>query len=191
MIASIYKLTDNNNYVYYGSSTNVRQRFSAHKSGSGSMSRLMDKASMKMEILEEYYFDVDTYNKKFILNRERYYIENFDCINCDIPGLTSKEYRERNKEKIKEYREKHREEHNEHQKKYAEKHKEKITEKNKKYREKHKEEKKQYLKEYREKHKEKRNEKHDCACGGKYTFANKIRHLKSLKHLKYINTSST
>ena len=165
MIASIYKLSDNNNNVYYGSSTNVQKRFSAHKRGSRSMSELMDKASMKMEILEEYYFDVDTYNKKFILNRERYYIENFDCINNVVPGQTCKEYRE--------------------------KHKDKANERQKKYYKKHKEEKKQYVKDYREKHKEeikqRRNEKFDCPCGGKYTHINKGRHLKSLKHLKYIN----
>ena len=176
MIASIYKLTDNNNYVYYGSTTRHQKRLSEHKCGSRSMSELMDKDSLKMEILEEYYFDVDTYNKKFILNRERYYIENFDCINYLVPGQTHKEYREKHKEEKKQYN-----------KEYREKHKDKVKD----YREKHREETKDYNKEYREKHKQKMNEKFDCPCGGKYTKASKSIHQKTAKHLKYINTSST
>jgi len=47
-----------------------------------------------------------------------------------------------------------------------------------------------YQKQYREKNKDiihaKFNEKHICICGNCYTYVNKIRHLKSKKHLYYL-----
>jgi len=39
---------------------------------------------------------------------------------------------------------------------------------------------------YREVNKEKRKEKFNCECGGKYTYTHKIEHMKTKKHLKYI-----
>ena len=114
-----------------------------------------------------------------------------------------KDYREKNKEKIKEYQK-------EYKKKYLEKNKEKVKEYNKiylkeyreknkedikesrkeyfkEYREKNKEKKKEYLKEYREKNKEKRNQmrkekrledplyklKHNIRASIYYSFKNK------------------
>ena len=57
------------------------------------------------------------------LNRvEGKYIRSVDCVNKNIPGRTPKEYREDNKEKIKEK-----------DKKYYQANKEKIKEKYKKY----------------------------------------------------------
>tara|TARA_R110000772_G_scaffold75579_2_gene163958 strand:+ start:2009 stop:2458 length:450 start_codon:yes stop_codon:yes gene_type:complete len=50
---------------------------------------------------------------------------------------------------------------------------------------------KEYNKLYRKKntdeHKDKINEKFNCECGGKYTFNNKVRHLKTKKHLDISN----
>jgi hypothetical protein len=50
--------------------------------------------------------------------------------------------------------------------------------------------KKEYKKQYRETNKEaintKKKVKHNCACGGKYTYVHKIQHLKSKKHLHYL-----
>ena len=49
---------------------------------------------------------------------------------------------------------------------------------------------KEYKKQYRETNKEaintKKKEKHNCICGNCYTYVNKIRHLKSKKHLYYL-----
>ena len=51
---------------------------------------------------------------------------------------------------------------------------------------------KQKRKEYRidnnDKLKQKQNEKHNCDCGGKYTNANKLQHIKTTKHKKYIES---
>ena len=50
-------------------------------------------------------------NKMKLLKRERYYIENNNCINRNIPSCTDKEWREANKNtlqrKAKEYRQAH------------------------------------------------------------------------------------
>lgn len=74
-----------------------------------------------------------------------------------------KEYRKKNKEKIKEYNKEYKENHKEKIKKknkeYREKNKEKIKEYNKDYGEKNKEKIKEYQKEYYEEHKEKNKEK--------------------------------
>ena len=118
MIGTIYKLTDKDGKVYYGSTIRkLCERLCQHKTKTKQqcMTRLMDKESMTIEALEEYYFDEDTYNKKFMLQRERYYIENNECINRYIPGRTKnkKVYYEKNKESIikkrKEYREENKE----------------------------------------------------------------------------------
>ena len=44
-------------------------------------------------------------------------------------------------------------------------------------------------KKYREENRDTRNEKFNCECGGKFTYQNKARHLKSKKHIKFISTS--
>jgi len=50
------------------------------------------------------------------------------------------------------------------------------------------------MKEYQEQHKDelraKANEKIDCECGGRYTRRNKSTHMKSKKHLNYVNNLS-
>ena len=48
---------------------------------------------------------------------------------------------------------------------------------------------KQYNEKYYENNKDKLNEKMDCDCGGKYTKQHKKRHLKSQKHIDFINSS--
>ena len=98
-------------------------------------------------------------NNKMELNRkEGKYIRENTCLNKYIAGRTQKEY----------------------------------TEDNKEYRAANKDHKKEYDKEYRETNKEKinekRSEKFDCDCGGKYTQNHKARHLKSKKHLAFMNS---
>ena len=51
--------------------------------------------------------------KEELLKRERFFIENNDCINRRLPSRTDKEYREDNKEEIKESHKKYRDEHKE------------------------------------------------------------------------------
>jgi hypothetical protein len=50
---------------------------------------------------------------------------------------------------------------------------------------------KEYYKEYREKNideiSSRQNEKFACSCGGKYIYAYRSKHLKTKKHLKYLD----
>jgi hypothetical protein len=94
-------------------------------------------------------------NKDQLHARERFFIENCECVNINIPTRTPKEYREDHKEKIKEYEEKNKEKRKEQTKQYRENNKEKLFEQGKQYRENNKEK----IKEYEEKNKEKRKER--------------------------------
>ena len=98
----IYKIIDNTNgNVYIGKTKNtLNYRLRKHKSNRTCSSRLIiDNGDYRIELIEE--TDDDS--------RERYWIENTDCINVNIPGRTDKEWREKNKDKNKEYREKNKE----------------------------------------------------------------------------------
>ena len=112
--------------------------------------------------------EIEKYNatdKRDLEKRERYFIETLKTsLNSRIPTRNNKEYREQNKQKIKEQQ----------RQKYI-KNKCKIIEYQKKRYE-----------ENIEEYKELRNKKFNCECGGKYTYANKQKHMTSKKHQEYI-----
>lgn len=133
-----------------------------------------------MVIVEEYPCE----NKNQAEARERYWIETQQAtLNQVIPTRTQQEYYEENREEIREKK-----------KKYYEENKEEILECHRQYREEHREKLKDYNKLYREEHKkeisEKRCQKINCECGKKYSIGNKSRHLKSQKHLQYLEQNN-
>jgi len=83
-------------------------------------------------------------SKDELHKRERFYIENNECVNKVIPTRSKQEYYEENKKKLnarhREYCEEHKQELKEKRKKYCEEHREEINEKFKKYREEHRQE---------------------------------------------------
>ena len=79
--------------------------------------------------------------------RERYWIENLECVNKNIPNRTKIEWTEDNKEKIIEQGKIYREEHKEELKKYY-----------KSYYENHREEKLKYINEYNKENRDRRIE---------------------------------
>ena len=112
----IYKLINENNLVYFGKTKSkyLSSRLAVHKSQALTERKINkckskilfeNNSTVKIELLEE--FDND--DKLFIANREKYYIENFDCINKCIPNNTKKrvynydfnKYYHDNKHKIK------------------------------------------------------------------------------------------
>ena len=164
----VYKLTDKNGLVYYGSSDNPNNRFSKHKSSSNSCcSKKMDIYSMKMEIMEE---DIATENEA--LWRERGYFDNNECINENRPILSQeeremyyennkeerlinqKEYYDNNKEAILINRKEYYEKNKEVRKEYYEKNKEQINKQRRGYRERNKEQLSKQKKEYYKRKKE-------------------------------------
>jgi len=95
----IYKLFCNeSNLVYYGSTiTTLKHRLSQHRTNKkgASISKIM--INPQIELLED--FPCNT--KKELEVRERFYIENNECINMIIPGRTKKEWIDDNKEILK------------------------------------------------------------------------------------------
>ena len=99
----IYKL-ESGDLCYYGSTTNPSNRLSKHKCRCSSKqykSHLLFETGneVNMTILET----LDTDDLHEALEREAYYIRNFDCVNKTIPLRTRAEYREDKKEHIREY----------------------------------------------------------------------------------------
>ena len=121
-------------------------------------------------------------NKEELYRRERFYIETMNCINKIIPSRTKQEYTIANHDKFKQY--------------YHEYYKNNIEKKNiyhSEYREKNKnliiEKRKEYYKNNSEKFKERRqNNIFQCICGLIIQKASKSRHLKTLRHIAYLES---
>jgi len=225
--SKIYTIRFNNsNDIYIGSTCNtLSRRFYGHKFPPyTSLSYLIqykynnDWSICYIELYENYSCN----NKDELSKREgeiiRLFINdnNYNCINKNIAGRTDKEYREDNKDKIREYKKEYYEDNIEYYKKYREDNKDKIKEDNKKYREdnkdkikeehlKYREDNIEYYKKYREdnkdkikeqllkwrennrdKLKDKRKEKINCECGSICGINDKARHFRTLKHMEYI-----
>ena len=168
--AKIYQIKDNsNNKVYIGSTCDsLNHRLSLHKSHYKRFLKGLCNNIKSFEIIKNNDFKIELLEKcqittkEELLERERYYIQNNECLNKYIPGRTDKQYKIDNKEK--------------------------IIIKNKQYYIDNKEKFKQNDKEYREANKDKLNEKFDCECGGKYIYSHKANHIKTAKHQKTLQS---
>ena len=180
----IYKLVGYGK-TYYGSTTqSLNQRKGGHKRHLDCKSREIFKLGDDVDIVL-----VESYpcnNKEELHQRERYYIENNECINKVIPMRTEKEYREDNKEKIKKYREDNKEKNKE----WRETNKDKLKEWFKQYREDNKEKYKEWIETNKDKIKEKYKEKITCECGSILTRNKLSRHKQSKKHITFINNKN-
>jgi hypothetical protein len=76
--------------AYYGSTTNAPEvRLYGHKNNPTTTSiEIIKNGDYKIEVLEELEFQ----NKTELLNREKYYILNNECVNKNIPLRTTKEW---------------------------------------------------------------------------------------------------
>jgi hypothetical protein len=161
--------------IYVGSTCNFTKRKSEHKSRCCNENAkdhnfkvykiIRDNGGFEnwdMILVEEYPCE----NKLQKLQRERYWYEELkSTLNGDVPGRSDKEYREENKQKIAEQK-----------KEYYEENRKKILEQKKEY---HGLNKQKIL--------EKRKEKITCDCGSTFTKYTKLRHVRTKKHLDYIN----
>ena len=133
--AKIYRMTcDDPELFYYGATCqSLTKRLSRHKQGGYKSQLLFDVGGVKIELVEKC-----PCNDKEELNAiEARFIRENKCVNKKIPGRTSKEYREENKEKFKEkkrvYYKENKDKFDVKQRKYREDNKEKISEKKRKY----------------------------------------------------------
>jgi vacuolar-type H+-ATPase subunit H len=181
--AKIYRIVSNVcDLVYYGSTCETLSRRLCQHRGDYKLYlkenqnyitsfQIIEKGNYEIVLVENYPCN----SKAELKKRERFYIENNDCVNKYIPGRTKEEYYQDNREKIleylKEYREKNREKILEYFKEYCEENREKILEQKKEYRE-----------ENREKISQQRKEKICCEiCGSTITKHHYARHQRTLK----------
>ena len=146
----IYKLVnDSLGLTYIGSTT---QSLSVRKAGHTCASRWYSKGKgnfmTSFKLFDSGVVDIVLIetcccsSKEELHSRERYWIENMECVNKCVPCRTLTEYREAHKDVIKAQK-----------KKYRESHKDVLKAQEKKYRESHKDAIKAYNKEYHRKQK--------------------------------------
>ena len=153
------------NLTYYGSTTGeLETRLSRHKYCYNCYNKNKYHYVTIFDILKNNNYqiylieNVNCNNKKELQLREKYYIENNDCVNKYIPCRTKVEYNKTNKTKIKEYQDEYRI-HNKDKiidlnKKLYIKNKDKIQENQKIYRENNKDNRTDYDKNYYQQNKE-------------------------------------
>ena len=183
----VHKNDQDNENIYVGSTTNFRGRKVKHREKYYDKNAKEYNYKVYQFIRENGGWDewemvaVETYpceSKKELEIRERFHIETLKSkLNQIIPTRTHKEWREDNKEHIKEKKKKEYEDNKEHIKErslknYYAKHEE-NKEKNKQYRENN-----------REKLLEHHKEKVSCECGCILTKTHLNRHRKTDKHKK-------
>ena len=103
-IYKIYSLS-NEELVYYGSTTQrLSQRKAEHVKDSkkehynGSSKIIINNGNWKMELIQDY----PCLNRLELETLEGEYIKNNKCINLMIPARTKKQYRDANRDKIRE-----------------------------------------------------------------------------------------
>lgn len=228
--SKIYKLVcDHTDKVYIGSTTNILStRLAQHKIGYNRWKKtgkqyvksydLFDLGSndVKIYLIEQYACKT----REELHARERYYIENINTINKNIPGRTWKQYYETNKDQILLKRKEYYESNKEYKKDYYENNKNKkleyakeyyknnkdqllqkskehyetdkdhILEKRKEYYEANKTQIKQYYQVNKDQIRKRETQQFVCECGSSLTQNSKGRHYKTKKHLDFINFSN-
>jgi hypothetical protein len=190
----IYKLTCGD-LTYYGSTTQkyLSSRLAQHKQMNHKITSkyLFEKGETIITLVEDFPCE----RKEQLFARERYYIENNECINKNLPTRTVKEWRHDN---IIKYSEKRKEYYNEHKQQikdkvmlWRENQIEKVKENRRNNYLNNIENNKLKMKQYREAHKEEINEKRSklilCPCGCKVQKRNIAKHCKTLKHIVKLN----
>lgn len=192
--SSIYKICCKDVNVkgeYVGSTTNMQRRKTQHKHNCYN-----DKKKDYNQRVYSYirdnggwenwdFIEVEKFiatDKNHLHTRERYWIELLKSeLNCSIPMRTNKEWHIDNREYMKEYK-----------KKYAEDNREHIVEYNKEYYTENSDKiKERSSKNYdinKDKINEKLKEKVTCECGSECRKTGLPRHLKSKKHIAYIQS---
>ena len=122
--------------------------------------------------------------------REGEIIREIGTLNKMIAGRTKTEYRQDNKEIIKEYHDNNKDKKAIYDKEYKEKHKDKYQKQYKEYYENNKEKKKEYYENNKEGILLKINEKIVCDCGCRINRGTLSRHKKSQKHLSLLASNS-
>tara|TARA_R110000851_G_scaffold291779_1_gene446184 strand:- start:15 stop:674 length:660 start_codon:yes stop_codon:yes gene_type:complete len=208
-----YKITNEDfpDYVYIGSTSNFIQRKYSHKGSCNNPNSKKHHFKLYKTIRENGGWDrwemlvVDKLEQSTLtearIKEEELRLKYNGTMNSQKAHTIlkkneyAKEYHEKNKDEIldrhKKYRENNKDEISEKNKEYRENNKDELKEKAKEYNENHKNETKEYNKEYRKANKdvlnEKKKEKITCECGSIFSKGSLSRHIKTNKHLIFIN----
>ena len=181
--------------TYYGSTVQkISQRMNGHRNKvSKCLSKpIIERGDYHYGLVEDYKCD----NLEQLLMRERYYIDNNDCVNKNVPGRTKKERYEANKDKISEQKkvfyEANKDKISERNKVYNEANKDKISERNKGYYEANKDKRSEQRKVFYEANKDKISEygkqKVVCECGCELSKCSLYNHRKTKFHQEFIQS---
>jgi hypothetical protein len=202
MIGYIYKIHCNKTGEDYYGSTAYKSRISSHKCSTDlnlskrqcTSRQIIDRNDWTFSIVLE----VEYEDKTELKIMERYYFDNFKCINKVTPYATPEELAQRKSERGKSekgkaekkaYREANREELNRKAREYHEENKEKANAQKKVYREANREEINRKKREYHEANKEAlyahKAERIQCGCGVEHTRGKIARHKRSQKHIDW------
>ncbi len=106
----IYKIiSDETDKIYIGSTIQpLSKRLSSHIRSFNCYEKTLKYISANeiLKFKEPKIILIETFpcdSKEELLSRERYHIEQNDCVNITVPGRTDKEWREANKEYLKQY----------------------------------------------------------------------------------------
>jgi len=178
----IYKIYDNTNGdTYYGSTCNeLRYRIRQHKWKAFSKTEPHITWSRSIILNGDYSYNVvEKYpceNKQQLHTRERWWIENNNCVNKQIPTRTRKERVEANKDTImkknKEWYEKNKEHYLKNAKEYRENNKELVQQKDR--------ERKNANRDYI-------LQKINCECGAVISRTNLPKHYRTANHIKLMS----
>ena len=184
----IYKITnDYNDDIYVGSTCDtLGRRFSRHKADSKYKNMLIYKLMneigferFRIQLIIDYPCE-DQYQ---LSQKEGEYIRLMGTLNKKIEGRTKKEYRDINKDKMKEVKkewyENNKDKIKENKKEWYKNNKDKVKE----YYETNKDNVKEINKEYYETNKNKILEKIKCVCGCEVAKCQLNRHMKTKKHM--------
>ena len=171
--------------IYYGSTVNtLAKRIGQHRDEAKKENSKKNCSSRSIIVRDDYAYSlIEKYecnNKQELHARERYWIENNECVNKYVPGRNRKEYYQDNKDKLKEKNKIYHDAHKEENKAYREANKDKIIEQNKGYYETNK-----------DKINEKREKKVVCECGCELRRDCLTRHRKSKFHQEFMDSLSS
>tara|TARA_R110000803_G_scaffold142297_1_gene208628 strand:- start:7 stop:636 length:630 start_codon:yes stop_codon:yes gene_type:complete len=205
MIGYIYKIHCNKtNEDYYGSTAYIH-RVSSHKCSTDlnlskrqcTSRQIIDRNDWTFTIIEE----VEYEDKTELKIRERYYFDNFKCVNKVTPYATPEEIAQRKSERGKSekgkaekkaYYEANKEDLKRKSREYHAANKEKASEQKKVYREANREEINRKKREYHEANKEAlyahKAERIQCGCGVEHTRGKIARHKRSQKHTDWVKS---
>jgi hypothetical protein len=200
MIGYIYKIHCNKTGEdYYGSTNDVKHRIGIHMCSTEKQlskrqctsRQIIDRNDWTFSVVEEVKYE----DKTELKIKERYYFDNFKCINKIVPYATKEEINQRKSERGKSekgkaekaaYREANREELNRKAREYHEANKEKASAQKKVYREANREEINRKKREYHEANKKAlyahKAERIQCGCGLEHTRGKIARHKRSKRH---------